>query len=109
MFGGEAPPADGSVYFAPSRPADGFPARGGYGSFKKHDGRFVVLGSAGKDDGLMPGSYRVTIRCWKTLSGENGSPGASFVPKGYSPPELRIGSDDSSPVEYDLDVPSPPP
>jgi hypothetical protein len=103
-FDGNPPPGDGSVYFAPIRPAEGFPARGGYGVFVRGDGAFVV-GSVERDDGLMPGTYRVTITYWERPPREDGTSGKSFIPKDYCPPELEITLDGPNPIEPRYDVP----
>lgn len=103
-FGGNPPPGDGTVYFAPVRPAEGFRARGGYGAFRKDDGHYVV-GSVKRDDGLVPGTYRVTVECWERPPAGDGAPGKSYVPAGYVPPELSVPIDAAGPLTFDLDVP----
>jgi len=105
-FGGNPPPGPGSVYFASERPAEGFPARGGYGNFEQGDGRFVV-GSVKPDDGLMPGTYRVTIECWKRPPGGDGTPGVAFPRGDYKPPNLEVKLDGPNPVSVTYDVPLP--
>jgi len=102
-FDGAPPPADGAVYFAPDKPAPGFKGRPAYATFSKGDGTFVA-GSVKKDDGLVPGTYRVTIECWKEQPGRDGTPGRSHVPDAYSPPNLDVQPDADS-LRYDVDVP----
>ncbi|HBO44437.1 MAG TPA: hypothetical protein DD670_10990 [Planctomycetaceae bacterium] len=102
-FNGSPPPADGSFYFAPSKPAPGFPARPAYATFSMGDGTFVV-GSVKSDDGLVPGVYRVTLECWRQQPSADGTPGRSHVPEGYIPPELEIKVDESGPIRFDFDV-----
>jgi len=103
-FDGKPPPGGGSVYFAPVKPAPGFPKRGGYGVFAEGDGTFVV-GSVKPDDGLMPGTYRVTMECWQRPPRDDGTPGKSFIPRGYVPPELKVTLDGPNPVKPEYNVP----
>ena len=106
-FDAAPPPAAGTVYFAPIEPAEGLPRRGGYGVFGKGDGTFVV-GSVKPDDGLVPGKYRVTIECWEQSPGDDGTPGKSLIPDGYTPPELEIEVGAGGQVRADYDIPSRP-
>ncbi|MBN1589060.1 MAG: hypothetical protein JW888_06065, partial [Pirellulales bacterium] len=56
-FAGGPPPADGIIFFAPLKPAEGLTARPGRARFAKGDGAFAVT-SVQPGDGLVPGTYR---------------------------------------------------
>jgi hypothetical protein len=54
-------PNSGYLDFCPVKKADGFPLAPGVAKFDA-DGNFVV--KTEDRDGLMPGQYRVGVRCW---------------------------------------------
>jgi hypothetical protein len=68
-------PIKGMIIFSCSQPAKGFPSRPGKATFNT-DGTFVV-GTYEKDDGLMPGEYRVGVIC------EEGAQSTESIPKSY--------------------------
>jgi len=104
-FAGGPPPADGIIFFAPAQPAEGFPSRPGRARFTKGDGTFVVT-SVQPEDGLVPGTYRVQINCWRRMPGGDGTPGVSYVPANYAPGELKVTLDGPSLIELQYDVPA---
>jgi len=102
-FDGKAAPAEGMVYFAPVEAAEGLPRRPGQGPFDT-SGEYDVT-SFGEGDGLVPGSYRVRVECWKVPPSME-SPGAaeSYVAADYEPETIEISADSGSQT-IDLDVP----
>ncbi|MBN2216783.1 MAG: hypothetical protein JW719_05370 [Pirellulales bacterium] len=104
-FAGGPPPANGIVFFAPKKSAEGFPCRPGRARFAQGDGVFSVT-SVQPGDGLIPGTYRVGINCWRQLPGDDGTPGLSYIPASYTPPEITVTLDGPNPVEFNLDVPT---
>jgi hypothetical protein len=104
-FAGGPCPAPGTVNFSPVAPEPGLPRRPASGTFQS-DGRFVAT-SFSEGDGLVPGTYRISISC------DSGLPNpwskdpwgdVSYVPKGFQPPELVVAVD-SDAVELAYDVP----
>lgn len=102
-FDGGVCPGAGDIRFTPVSPAANAPRRPGYATFGT-DGRFLVR-SFKEGDGLVPGTYRVRIECWKKAPAM-GNPGISHMPAGFPPFELRIGPDARGPVEVAYDVTS---
>ncbi len=85
-FDGGPPPKDGTIYFNPVEPAEGFPRRGAYAKF---DGNGNYSASSfNEGDGLVPGSYKVKIECSQgefTMEQSNaGQQPASLVPPAYA-------------------------
>ena len=100
-FGGKAPPAEGAIYFAPLEPAPGYDKRPGRARFGT-DGLFAAT-SFEDGDGLLPGTYRVSIECWKSPP-LMGAAGNSHVPPDFTPPELAVPA--SGRMVYDVNVPA---
>ena len=100
-FGGNPPPAEGAIYFAPIRVAEGFDKRPGRARFDT-SGKFDATSFA-DGDGLVPGTYRVRIECWKSPP-TMGAPGNSYVPPDFTPPDLDLMTA-SGRQTYDVDVP----
>lgn len=100
-FKGGAPPAEGTIYFNPVSVAEGLPRRPGSGPFDA-EGNFVVT-SFEDGDGLVPGTYRVRVECWKSSSGYTNEREESYVPRTFEPPELVVDADEEM-VEYSVDV-----
>ncbi|MEX2171410.1 MAG: hypothetical protein WD851_18975 [Pirellulales bacterium] len=105
-FDGGDCPSDGRLIFSPGEPAPGFPMRPGIATFDT-DGEFEAT-TWTEGDGLMPGTYRVGVECWK-VEPEFQVAGVSFVPGKYMHPrtseiqlEIAPGSDD---VRIDYDFP----
>lgn len=103
-FDGQAPPAEGVVLFRPIKAAQGFPSRPGRANFTQEDGTLEAT-TIKPGDGLLPGTYSVSIECWRIRPKDDGTPGVSYVRKGFSPPDLEIkpGAD---PIKLNLDVPT---
>ena len=104
-FNGGPCPRDGRVIFAPVAAAEGMPLRPGSGGFDV-DGKFEVM-SFVPGDGLIPGTYRVRIQCWKQLPGDL-KPGVSYVPEDYEPEQLVIEASRREAIEVAYDVPAKP-
>ena len=100
-FDGQPPPAEGMVFFAPETTAPGRPIRPGRARFGR-DGAFVVT-SFDEGDGLVPGTYRVQVECWKKVPMMN-EPGQSYVADPYEPAAVEVPTD-ARVVEVPLDVP----
>jgi hypothetical protein len=103
-FAGKSPPGPGTVYFAPVAAAEGMPSRPGSADFQL-DGMFRATAFRERE-GLVPGTYRVQVVCWKRppdptsdLRAEN------YVPDNYHPPDLTIEPGTDGPVEVKYDVP----
>jgi hypothetical protein len=105
-FQGGPAPAPGWIQFQPIEAAPGYSMRPGSGQFDTN-GKFEATSRA-KNDGLVPGRYRVQIECWRTEPDElTGSPGVSYVPEDFVPDELDVKPDASS-ITVDYDVPTGP-
>jgi hypothetical protein len=106
-LGGGDWPAEGLVVFAPKQPAEGYPAKSGQAFFAL-DGSFVA-GTFKQDDGLVPGTYLVNLRCVES-SPTDITQGVNHVPPKYqrgedSGWEVVVPTDDSGPVTVEFDVP----
>lgn len=101
-FGGQECPAAGTIYFVPVKIAEGLTQRPASGAFDK-DGRFRVT-SFQPNDGLVPGVYSVRIECWRQQPSEMVR-GISYVPAGYSPPEVTVERGKRGPLVLTFDVP----
>jgi hypothetical protein len=103
-FRGGPPPAVGTVYFTPSSMEGPAIARPAFAKFEQ-DGKFVAT-TRNPADGLFPGAYSVRIDCWSVPATPTTPPsGKSYVPKDYSPPELKIEEQASGPIQVEYDVP----
>lgn len=81
-FRGGPWPQPGVIHFLPHQPHPGYPSRPGWGHFD-HDGQFVVT-SWQPGDGLVPGTYGVSVECWEVPeSMEKPGSGKSCVPPKY--------------------------
>lgn len=99
-------PKGGEMLFLPTKAAAGFPIRPGKGAFDV-DGQFTV-GTFTKSDGLMPGSYRVGIECWKVPPTMGGPPPVSYLPDAYQSPMWTLEIEpESKALDLSYDVPSP--
>jgi len=96
-FDGRSPPAPCVVLFAPldaaARVRPGSATCSSNGSFSANSFR------AG--DGLLPGRYKVSVRCIKDWGDENTLP-TSFVPDGFVFPELTVGNTPPPPLQIDV-------
>jgi hypothetical protein len=103
-LGGGTWPKPGVVVFAPSKPAEGFPSKGGIAHFNT-DGAFVV--KTDEYEGLMPGEYRVGVICWEKPP-QDGVPGKSYISPKFSQPALSgltlmIEPGQSGPINWEKD------
>jgi hypothetical protein len=105
-FAGAACPAQGNVTFAPVEVEAGLPRRPGSAAFQT-DGQFAVT-SFQKNDGLLPGRYKVSVTCYSGLPDPASSDpwgDVSYVPNDYQPQELIVRRDSDS-IELTYDVPT---
>jgi hypothetical protein len=107
-FAGGPPPARGSITFMPhsgSNPA-GLPSKPGSAQFET-DGRFVVT-SFEQGDGLLPGTYGVSVSCIKDYQNLSSNPDAvavrDYVPQNYRPEDLVVKEGQDA-IEVTYDVP----
>ncbi|MBN1589914.1 MAG: hypothetical protein JW888_10400 [Pirellulales bacterium] len=79
---GGAWPARGVIYCNPIECPDGFPKRPCSGFFDA--GGNLTFKTFEEGDGIIPGTYAVSVECWKTepLS-PSGRPAESYVPRKY--------------------------
>lgn len=99
-FKGAAPEYPGALFFAPVKPEEGYPQRGGRAFFDTN-GTFQAT-SFEEGDGLIPGRYLVRVESWKQVP-TMGKPGISYVPKGFQTEDLVVSSQDKS-IEYNLEL-----
>ncbi|MBN2022586.1 MAG: hypothetical protein JW809_07305 [Pirellulales bacterium] len=104
-FDGGPPPGPGTVFFAPLKAAQGFPMRPANANFEQADGIFAVT-SVQTGDGLVPGTYKVIVECWRRPPGATGEPGVSWVRANWNAPDLEIPPGTKGPVEFPIDVPT---
>lgn len=97
---GQSCPGPGSLRFMPMSAAEGLPRRPGRAEFGL-DGRFKVT-SFRDGDGLVPGTYKVQLECWKTPPAD-GQPGVSYLSAAFQPPDLAVERDQVS-VNFDIDA-----
>jgi hypothetical protein len=105
-FVGGPCPAPGNVTFTPVEVEPGLPRRPGSATFHA-DGQFAIT-SFQKEDGLLPGRYKVSITCLSGMpdpSKPDPWSDVSYVPSSYQPPELVVARD-SDPIELTYDVPA---
>ncbi len=74
-------PGPGTIYFTPVSAGEGAPLRPSSAAFDA-DGRYVA-GAFGEGGGLIPGTYKVAVHCWKVLPNMEGVPGETFIPARY--------------------------
>ncbi len=99
-------PKPGYIDFSPVEPAEGFPAVPAAARFDVA-GNFVV--KTGPRDGLMPGRYLVTVRCWERMPTLT-DPGKNYAPERFSRPntsglELKV-EPGSKPIVQNWDIPT---
>jgi hypothetical protein len=102
--GGAPPPAEGAIYFAPITVAEGLPRRPGRAEFDK-SGNYQAT-SFEDGDGLVPGTYRVRVECWKVAPTMD-KPGESYLTRDAVLPDLTVAADSGS-ISHDIDVPPKP-
>jgi hypothetical protein len=101
-FHGAAPPAEGQITLAPIEGAAGYPRRPASGDFDK-TGAFKLT-TFSKDDGVIPGKYRVNINCWREPPTLKTKLSANYVPADFKF-EVTIDENADEPVELRIDVP----
>jgi hypothetical protein len=95
---GGAWPGEGMVAFRPIKAANGYPLRGGHGTFDK-EGRFSAS-TFDKNDGLFPGEYEVVFTYEVPGRGEDAPPKLLIEGKD----QLIIVADQSGPLNYEHNV-----
>ena len=101
-FNGQPPPKAGKIIFAAVSAADGLPARPASGEFET-DGEFRLT-TFKPGDGLIPGTYRVNILCFREPPTLETRVSANYVPPSFHP-EIIVGLDDDEPLDITIDVP----
>jgi hypothetical protein len=104
-FAGGPPPTPGTITFMPLTVAEGLPHRPGSADFNT-TGQYQAT-SFHKNDGLVVGTYRASIQCWKqppSASDPSSFERFNLVPKDYQPPDITVDAD-SSEVVVNFDVP----
>ena len=101
-FQGAAPPAEGKITLAPIEAASNFPRRPASGDFDK-TGTFTLT-TFTKDDGIIPGKYRVNINCWREPPTLKTKLSANYVPADFKF-EVTIDENADEPVEVRIDIP----
>ncbi len=81
-------PKPGTIFFTCVEPHAGYPNRPGIAKFNE-DGVFVAT-SYYQGDGLVPGTYRISVECWEVPPSFDGPPAKSIIPSTYLNPS---GSD----------------
>lgn len=102
-FQGAAPPAEGQITFAPIDAAPTYPRRPASGDFDK-TGAFNLT-TFTKDDGVIPGKYRVNINCWREPPTLKTKLSANYVSADFKF-EATIDEKADEPVELRIDVPN---
>lgn len=80
-FDGNPPPGPGVIFFQPTENPPGHPERPATASFDK-TGQFAAR-SFQPGDGLVPGTYQVSLHCWEVPPNLDGRPPKSFIPMRY--------------------------
>ncbi|MBX3433226.1 MAG: hypothetical protein KF847_07885 [Pirellulales bacterium] len=107
--GGEWPAA-GSITFTPLETVADYPRRSGSGGFGA-DGKFVV-GSFKSNDGLVPGTYGVSVGCMKERDLTTPIEQLNYVPAGFKPNAgpvkdgVLVVEAGSRAIEVNFDVPA---
>jgi hypothetical protein len=101
-FEGAAPPTAGQVTFAPIEAAPTLPRRPATGDFDT-SGTFKLT-TFTKDDGIIPGKYRVNINCWREPPTLKTKLSANYVPADFKF-EVTVDENADEPVELRIDVP----
>ena len=104
-FNGGPPPAEGMITFPCIEPAPGFDRRPGRARFDT-SGKYSAT-SFVDGDGLVPGTYRVRVECWKVAPSMEAqaspdSQGVSYIAEGFEPPTITV---DDSLGTFNINVP----
>ena len=103
-FAGAACPAPGQITYSPAA-GSSTPTRPASAKFDT-DGKYAAT-SFKEGDGLLPGTYRVTITCYNGLPDPRNPDSLSdinFVPKEFRPDDLVV-QEGQEPIEVNYDVP----
>ena len=109
-FGGGTWPKPGRIIFTCVDPEAGYPLHPGTAEFNEY-GEFVAT-TFERGDGLVPGTFRLSVECWEVPPNFDGIPAQSIVPERYHNPatnglaELVVRSSDDKRV-LALDIPKP--
>jgi hypothetical protein len=98
-FAGKPPPASCAVFFMPLDSS--MKARPGIALCDANGG--FRAGSYNPRDGLLPGRYRASVRCLKSL-GDETTAASSHVPDGFVGPEFTVTEKPAAPVNVTIDV-----
>lgn len=101
-FNGQPPPKPGKIFFAAVSGAEGLPSRPAAGDFET-DGRFSLT-TFEEGDGVIPGTYRVNILCYREPPTLETRLSANYVPPTFHP-EIVVATSDPEPLEINIDVP----
>ncbi len=101
-FEGAAPPAEGKITLAPIEAAGSLPRRPASGDFDQ-TGTFKLT-TFDKDDGIIPGKYRVNINCWREPPTLKTKLSANYVPPDFKF-EVTVDENADEGVELKIDVP----
>lgn len=109
-FEGAPPPATGKLIFSPLEPAPGsspgaegkWAARPGEADFDEQ-GNFCVT-SFEEGDGLVPGSYLVTVLCYRETPTLANAESVSYVPRDFRH-QVDIDANGPSSVNLEIEVP----
>ncbi len=101
---GGNPPGPGAVTFTVVEPAEGFPNRPTMAKFDT-DGFYRVT-TYDPGDGILPGSYMISIECYETPPNMDGKPIKSYIHNKYLSPktsgfELNV-EPNSKPITFDI-------
>ena len=105
---GQPPPGPGRLTFNVVEPASGFPNRPAMAKFDT-DGKFAAT-TFDPGDGVLPGSYTISIECYETPPNMEGKPEKSYIAAKYmngetSGYELDV-SPGSRPIEFNVELSS---
>ena len=102
LFQGKVPPKAGEIFLAPLQIAAGLPKRHAQGTLDE-TGKFSLT-SWEAGDGVVPGTYQVTIVCWRETPTLETKLSANFGPADFIP-EVTIDAKSPEPVAITIDVP----
>jgi hypothetical protein len=100
-YGGGDWPFPGYITFSPVDTAAS-PARPGSGPFKQ-DGKYIV-GSYKPADGLLPGTYHVSVSCIDPNDASKAPQDLELVPKDFTTEQLTVSAGQDE-IVLNLDVP----
>lgn len=105
-LGGGEMPGEGRLTFTVVEPAEGFPNRPAMAKFGT-DGSYAAT-TYEEGDGLLPGTYQVSVECYETPPNMEGKPVKSYIDGKYSNGETSGFSltvePNSSPIKFDVEL-----